>query len=71
MYMKIQRKAWQVGKGLSHLGKAFMRSQRGDILGTIGWMAVMSVILVLVHGLIKGWLPEFVGNVFARMETLI
>jgi len=49
----------------------FIQDQRGEFVGTIGWMAVVSVVLVLAHGMIKGWLPTFIQDVFTRMETLV
>jgi hypothetical protein len=34
-------------------------------------MAVTVVILVLVHGLITGWLPGFVNQIFSSMDSLL
>lgn len=51
--------------------REFFEEEKGEFVGTIGWMAIVSVALVLTHGLIKGWLPTFIENIFARMETLV
>lgn len=48
-----------------------VNNQRGEFVGTIGWMAVTAAILVIIHGAISGWLPNFVQNIFSRMETLV
>jgi hypothetical protein len=48
-----------------------IKDERGDLVATLGWMAVTVVILVLVHGLITGWLPGFVGQIFSSMDSLL
>lgn len=45
--------------------------ERGDFLGTMGWMAVAATVLVLAHGLITGWLPSFTKSIFSTMESLV
>lgn len=49
----------------------FVWEERGEMLGTMGWMAIMATVLVLLHGLITGWLPGFVDSVFKSMESLV
>ena len=44
---------------------------KGEMLGTIGWMAVIASVIVLAYLAITGWLPTFIGNIFAKMETLL
>jgi len=56
---------------IAEICRSFWQDERGEFVGTIGWMAVVSVALVLAHGLIKGWLPTFIQSIFSRMETLI
>lgn len=60
MLKKIAERLWQV-----------IRNERGEFVGTIGWMAVTAAILVIIHGAISGWLPNFIQNIFNRMETLV
>jgi len=45
--------------------------EKGELVGSIGWMAILATVLVLVHGLITGWLPGFVGRIFSRMDLLV
>ncbi len=47
------------------------RNEKGELVGSIGWMAILATVLVLVHGLITGWLPGFVGRIFSRMDLLV
>lgn len=51
--------------------KNLFRDEQGEMVGTIGWMALMATFLVLIHGLISGWLPGFVNRIFSRLDTLV
>ena len=51
--------------------RRFLSDEKGDLLGTIGIMMVITLAIVTVHGLIKGWLPDFVGRVFALLDGMI
>jgi hypothetical protein len=51
--------------------RKLVKDERGDLVATLGWMAVTVVILVLVHGLITGWLPGFVSQIFSSMDSLL
>lgn len=51
--------------------KKLLRDERGEMVGSIGWMALIATFLVLIHGLISGWLPGFVDRIFSRMDTLV
>lgn len=55
---------------LKHL-KIYINDQRGEMLGTMGWMAIVATILVLIHGLITGWLPTFIQRIFTQMDSLV
>lgn len=67
----IQDQAVILKDRIGRQSRKLIFDQRGEFVGTIGWMAVISVALVLAHGLIKGWLPTFIQDVFTRMETLV
>ena len=49
----------------------FYHNEKGELVGSIGWMAILATALVLVHGLITGWLPGFIGRIFIRMDSLV
>jgi len=51
--------------------KKFIINERGEMVATLGWMALAATMLVLVHGLITGWLPTFIDRIFSRMDTLV
>lgn len=44
--------------------------ERGELMGTLGWMAILATSLVMAHGLITGWLPGFINRIFIQMEML-
>ncbi len=71
MLNKVQQKVKAMGRGLAKLGREFVRDERGEFVGTFGWMAIVSVVLVIAHGLITGWLPGFIESIFDRMESLL
>ncbi|MCR4443457.1 MAG: hypothetical protein QHH10_14250 [Peptococcaceae bacterium] len=58
-------------KTLTEPAGNFFSNERGEMVGTIGWMAVTATILVLVHGLVTGWLPGFINRIFSRLDTLV
>ena len=71
MLKRVKEKMLALKEQVLDIGSKYVQNERGEFVGTIGWMAIVSVILVLVHGMIKGWLPTFIQNVFNRMETLV
>jgi len=53
------------------LVSSFCDNEQGELVGSIGWMAILATALVLIHGLISGWLPGFIGRIFNRMDLLV
>jgi len=62
----VTKPLWTVKKAVSTV-----KNERGEMVGTIGWMAVTATILVLAHGLVTGWLPGFINRIFSRLDTLV
>lgn len=71
MFLKAQIKSMGIMKRFKEEAKKLLQNERGEFVGTIGWMAIVATILVLVHGLISGWLPTFVNRIFSRLDTLV
>ena len=60
-------------KQLRHLwqrGKAFAQEERGDLVSSLGWMAIMALALVIVKGLVDGKLVGYVNTVFTHLDRL-
>jgi len=70
MLLKVQVGLMQKLQILKRNVGEFVNNERGDMVGTIGWMAVTAVILVLVYTLIKNWLPDFVGGITDKMDSI-
>ncbi len=50
--------------------KKIKDNEQGDLMGTIGMMAVGVLAIVFIHGLIKGWLPEFVQGLLDKLSDM-
>lgn len=70
MFWKVQFKLMQTWHNLKNKVEKYVNNERGDLVGTIGWMAVTAVILVLVYTIIKNWLPDFVGGITDKMDSI-
>lgn len=67
MQEQIRFKLLQLGAEIRKL----ISDERGEFVGTIGWMALIATVLVLAHGLIRGWLPTFINKIFTNLELLV
>lgn len=45
-------------------GKGLLHNERGDVttVGILGWAAVVITLIVAAHGLLTGWLPNFINT---------
>ena len=50
--------------------RAFFREDKGDLVSSLGWMAIMALALVIVKGLVDGKLVGYVSNVFVHLDRL-
>lgn len=71
MILEIQTSVLVILQKLENQVKRFLEDEKGEFVSTIGWMAIVATVLVLAHGLITGWLPDFVNRIFDRMDTLV
>lgn len=71
MILKIQTSFWGILQELKNQVNGFLKDEKGEFVSTIGWMAIVATVLVLAHGLITGWLPDFVNRIFDRIDTLV
>ena len=55
-----------VNEGISR----FLREERGDLISSLGWMAIMALLLVVVKGLIDGKLVTYVGAIFTQLDKV-
>ncbi|OUM86615.1 MAG: hypothetical protein BAA01_11440 [Bacillus thermozeamaize] len=65
------RSADMVMKFVDRLIKPFQNEMGGaSMVSVVGWALVAVLVIVLVWGLVSGWLPSFVNSIFARLENL-
>jgi hypothetical protein len=53
--------------------KELLLNERGDVttVSILGWAAVVITLIVAAHGLLTGWLPNFISTkIFDRANTL-
>jgi len=48
----------------------FIWEERGDLVSSLGWMAIMALALVVVKGLIDGKLVGYVNAVFTHLDRV-
>ncbi|MCL2166326.1 MAG: hypothetical protein FWH49_03450 [Clostridiales bacterium] len=48
----------------------FCREERGDLVSSLGWMAIMALVLVMVKGLVDGKLVGYVNGIFVHLDKV-
>ncbi len=48
----------------------FFHEERGDLISSLGWMAIMALVLVVVKGIIDGKLVSYVNTVFSHLDKV-
>lgn len=71
MTLIIKRKVLNIVKNFKESALNILKNEKGEMVATIGWMAIVATILVLAHGLVTGWLPGFIERIFDSMDTLV
>ena len=46
------------------------REERGDLVSSLGWMAVMALALVLVKSIVDGRLTVYANNIFNQLDRI-
>ena len=67
----------QITAGLGRFQKAaqeklqrFLWEEKGDLVSSLGWMAIMALALVIIKGLVDGKLVGYVNTVFVHLDRL-
>jgi hypothetical protein len=48
----------------------FLREDRGDLVSSLGWMAIMALLLVLIKGIVDGKLTGYVNAIFSHLDRV-
>jgi len=66
----MKKKMFEFALGVRIQAQKFLANEKGDLLGTIGIMMVITLAIVATHGMIKGWLPVFISKVFGLLDGM-
>ena len=55
-----------VQNGLSRL----VREEKGDIVSSLGWMAIIALMLVVIKGMIDGRMVGYVNAIFSHLDKV-
>ena len=50
--------------------RAFAREEKGDLVSSLGWMAIMALLLVMIKGIVDGKLTGYVNNIFSYLDQV-
>ena len=50
--------------------RGFIKDDKGDLVSSLGWMAIMALALVIIKGLVDGKLVGYVSTVFEHLDRL-
>ena len=48
----------------------FYREEKGDLVSSLGWMALMALALVLIKSIVDGRLAEYANNIFNHLDRV-
>ena len=48
----------------------FVREEKGDLVSSLGWMALMALALVLIKGIVDGGITTYANTIFAHMNKV-
>ena len=48
----------------------FFREERGDLVSSLGWMAIMALVLIVIKGLVDGGLTRYVETIFTQLDRV-
>ena len=48
----------------------FFRDEKGDLVSSLGWMAVMALVLILIKSVVDGRLMAYANNIFSHLDRV-
>jgi hypothetical protein len=72
MLNKLSIKVVGASRGFIQKAKNILKEEKGEatILSTLGIAAIVVTVLIIIHGAITGWLPNFIDGIFNKMDQL-
>ncbi len=72
MFLEAQIKTQNYVNEVKNKVRGYLKNEKGDFgIGPLGWAAIAVTCLVIAHGLITGWLSDFINDkILNRLNTL-
>ena len=70
MYLSIESASVLYCRKLQRKVAGFFRDDRGDLVSSLGWMAVMVLVLIMIKVIIDGRLQSFVNSIFEQLDRI-
>ena len=48
----------------------FIREEKGDLVSSLGWMAIMALALILIKSIVDGRLTDYANNIFSHLDRV-
>ena len=48
----------------------FFREEKGDLVSSLGWMAIMALALVLIKSIVDGRLTGYANDIFSHLDRI-
>jgi hypothetical protein len=48
----------------------FVREEKGDLVSSLGWMAIIALLLVMIKGVVDGRLTGYVNSIFSHLDRV-
>ena len=55
---------------LREKASGFLREEKGDLVSSLGWMAVMALVLVLIKTVVDGRLVTYANSIFSHLDRM-
>ena len=62
----VSAQAMRLEAGLSR----FAKEEKGDLVSSLGWMAIIALMLVVIKGLMDGRMVGYVNNIFSHLDKV-
>jgi len=50
--------------------EVFLQEEKGDLVSSLGWMALMALALVLVKSIVDGGITTYANQIFAQLNKV-
>jgi len=55
---------------INYLKPNLLKDERGDLVSSLGWMAIMALALVIVKAIVDGGITSYANNIFTKLNSI-